>query len=458
MQGFEPRIPKEEEIEYVKTGWIPIATSPNPRQRTILSFNYGWRVGKILHDVLFNGQDLVTDEREQEAIRLHSLSNEIIEPEVEIYETIPTPLIRPVPKVLFPDPKNPPTAKINQLEVPTLPEPEYPEPEPNTGGKLSNTEREYAVQVVESFNNHKFGCLICTPFTHQQFEFMTPKLPAQGDFLNELKKETNDEYAEYEKLLAETPALKNSENEAVYTCYLPHTQRPAFFRGAKAVDELALYYHARAKYIDNYPIVGILSTKEPKEIPYDVPMMETQGIYYLLGGERQVAVPLDLYDGHKLDTKKSDQLSIIWKSVDPDVKKQKQITLPSPIDVEEITVELLQDTLPKKRYFGRNLSFMFYEDSAIDNISIKTTKAGIFHNYKDRTELDKFIEEDLKKWLKAFCKESVNIKDSDLCIDAADVFEGDFFPYRADYLGWDEERKSYHLKGRFRIYNTNPNI
>ena len=63
-----------------KTGISVIGIPTNP----VEGFIFGWGVGNAIYEWVFDPQPLITDRREQDAIRLHQLKRETEDKEIEL--------------------------------------------------------------------------------------------------------------------------------------------------------------------------------------------------------------------------------------------------------------------------------------------------------------------------------------------------------------------------------------
>ena len=451
LPEFDPKLPTIDDLIFL------IELPPNQFE----AFLYGWQIGGLLYGSLFLNEDLVTEEREQDILRLYSQTrpDPAFGQEIDIAQEILQPNIKPRPEQIL-NPDNSGTATINQKKVPELPETQYPKLEPNTPkANSTNTEATYSVEIAESFKNHTFGCLIGKPYTNKPIQHLVPDLPNVGDFYKQLEQQSREEFKEYLEKLNETDpkTQKNSAAEAIYQILFPYHNNSIYIRGTKALEQIATYEHALAKMIENYPLVGVLSTQPPTFKTYEVPRYNVQAQYHNLAVEStEAGIPLSLYSGHKLDTRKEDQLVIRWEHIDANIRKPKQTTLPHPKPAEEITEDILKNTLPETRIFATNLLTIFYEDSSIDNNSLRVIKAGIFNEFKDNDEARQFVNNELQKWLTNLCSEQVKIQEYTLTLEASDVYQGEYYPKTATLMGWDKERKEFENKHIWKIYEKSP--
>ena len=288
----------------------------------------------VIIDFFTNYDPIVSEGREQDAIKLHALQQEIQESELEIsQEDPPQIIVRQIPKKIY-DETNNPSGSAQVIKLPEIPETQYPQPDisTNSGSNSSNTSTEYSVTVGEALKDHTFGCLIPKTFTNEPLQILTPQIPTRRNLWGELVEISKADYEEYTDNKNNNDFERNSENEAFLTYYLPYSEAPIIIRGTRAIDELALNYQARSKMVENFPVASIPSSKIPVEVPYEVEIETQQLEYYFIEKQlTEAGIPLDLYSGHHLPLRKEDQLIIFWRNENWDEEpKRKQIAFPKP--------------------------------------------------------------------------------------------------------------------------------
>lgn len=458
---FDPKLPTTDDVVLLLEGQLELILDPNKLD----AFIFGWQIGGVLHRTLMEYEDLLTEEREQEILKMYAVTPEqpVSNVQIQIAQEFPQPILRIKPEQIL-NPDNSGVATVNQIKIPELPESEYPRLEPNTPkANSTNTEATYSVEIAESFKNHTFGCLICKPYTNKAIEFLVPDLPNIGEFYSNLEKESREEFAEYQEKLSKTPpeTQRNSAAEAIYQILMPYHNNSFYIRGTKAIDQIATYDHALAKFIENYPLVGLLSTQAPTIETYEIPRYNVEARYYNLAGESaECAIPMNLYADHNLSLRKASQLSIIWRNEDyQENKKPKQTSFPSPKDPKELNEDLFKSVLPKNRVFGERMIQIIYEDQDPFDTSLRLASHFLFTDKIDKSDIEDLMTNQVAKWIENFCQPSLTIKDyNDRSFKQVPVYTGNYYPYKAIYQTWEEDTKKFVTKYSWYIYTTNPNV
>ena len=113
--------------------------------------------------------------------------------------------------------------------------------------------------------------------------------------------------------------------------------------------------------------------------------------------------------------------------------------------------------MPQERFFGENLLYVTYEDKNYQDSQLRVARHKIFTDKTDKNDIKDFVEQQVSIWVDNFCEETLKIKEYELVqYDKEPVYTGNYYPYRAVYQGWDEEKKQFIVKASWYIYQSKP--
>lgn len=356
------------------------------------------------------------------------------------------------PQVIFPPPVNifdidvkntynKTTININiKLPKRVLPDKPTPPPTGGGGGGSSNTEVDIQSVVWQSLANRKYGCMLSKPYYGKEINWCDYEEP--NEFYTTIQTKMNEDITLAQQKLDDPDEPTDFLSSLMSLAFLSINSysHPIPIVGLNQINKISEYYSARAEGVSVLPVTGMFTNKGIKKTPCKLDdrtiTLDNLPIKYSVGDD-DCSVPITFFSD--IDGYKRDQLQLIFQSVD-DKRRKRSITMPSVGDIDTIDPTTAGiNTLP----FGGTLIEIWHDLKNVEGHVQPVQKSKFYSNYSTKEEIETFVYTTYKKWLGLLCKD-VEIKAYQVIIQDETKEEkyhkGDYKPYRAVYMGWDQEK------------------
>lgn len=399
--------------------------------KTLLKDFLGFHVNKLIEKTI--GVEPVADGTLPEWLK--KTPKEPLETPIKPKTDDPPQVIMPPPVVIFDTSLN----VYNNITVNVninLPKRILPDNITTTGGGggSTNTQTTYSSDVKQSLANRTFGCMLCKPFYGKATDWCDAPDP-EAFYNTILSNATTD--------LDEAIALAEQDEPDYYTldkiamAYIsPNSWSNAFvLNGIKQFMDITKYYDVRSRAVDLLPVTGMFTNLGVNRVACELEDEELLPLDIILTTGSDCSVPITFFSD--IDGYKRDQLQLIFQSVD-DKRRKRSITLPSVGDINSINPSGIS-TLP----FGGTLIEIWHDLKNVAGHVQPVQKSKFYSGYETKEECEAFVYGTYASWLASYCVD-VEIKAYTIIIQDETKEEkyhkGVYKPYRAVYMGWDQEK------------------
>ncbi|BAQ67074.1 hypothetical protein [Geminocystis sp. NIES-3709] len=313
------------------------------------------------------------------------------------------------------------------------------------GSTSSDTEFMVANTVTKSLANRKYGGLLAKPFYDDEVNICSYTQINLSQFLTNLFAElVADETEEIEGM--EEPQNTIDKLAVVFMSFADDAP-PMPIPTLKAINQLAIYYGATAK-TDGFDVTGLISVGNINIIDCSRTLENDDLPPMTVSFNDECGVPITMFDD--LEGYKADQLQIWYRNLDWNInKKPKYFTLPSPIDIDIISNQLLKSVLPDTFTFGNTLIEIWFKIRNNDEAVRPIQKCQIYTEHKNKDDCFTFVNNQVSQWVNALTKD-VEIKAVyPQFFEDGTFWKGQCKLYKAVLMGWDRDKKHWCNKAHW---------